>query len=104
MEGIIERRSPTQDDIKPDAGPDNKTDIEQINVNEGTADDRTISDVFLTYDDDLEKKLVRKLDMVIMPLTCALYLLAYLDRSNLGELSIFLLLCSVSDLQKYRKC
>ncbi|KAG8778846.1 hypothetical protein FRC12_024775 [Ceratobasidium sp. 428] len=32
----------------------------------------------------LEKKLVRKLDMVIMPLTCALYLLAYLDRSNLG--------------------
>ncbi|KAG8776903.1 hypothetical protein FRC12_000632 [Ceratobasidium sp. 428] len=33
----------------------------------------------------LEKKLVRKLDMVIMPLTCALYLLAYLDRSNLGN-------------------
>ncbi|KAG8705777.1 hypothetical protein FRC08_001456 [Ceratobasidium sp. 394] len=33
----------------------------------------------------LEKRLVRKLDMTIMPLTCALYLLAYLDRSNLGN-------------------
>ncbi|QRV83401.1 major facilitator superfamily transporter [Ceratobasidium sp. AG-Ba] len=36
-------------------------------------------------DPNIEKKLVRKLDMVIMPLTCALYLLAYLDRSNLGN-------------------
>jgi hypothetical protein len=35
-------------------------------------------------DGQLEKQLVRKLDMVIMPLTCALYLFAYLDRSNLG--------------------
>ncbi|OLL23631.1 High-affinity nicotinic acid transporter [Neolecta irregularis DAH-3] len=32
-----------------------------------------------------EKKLVRKLDMVIMPLTMLLYLAAYLDRSNLGN-------------------
>ncbi|CEL53770.1 putative transporter C1002,16c OS=Schizosaccharomyces pombe (strain 972 / ATCC 24843) GN=SPAC1002.16c PE=3 SV=1 [Rhizoctonia solani AG-1 IB] len=36
-------------------------------------------------DSELEKKLVRKLDAVIIPLTCALYLLAYLDRSNLGN-------------------
>ncbi|KAF8711829.1 O-Glycosyl hydrolase family 30, partial [Rhizoctonia solani] len=36
-------------------------------------------------DSQLEKKLVRKLDAVILPLTCALYLLAYLDRSNLGN-------------------
>ncbi|KAH7334497.1 MFS general substrate transporter [Rhizoctonia solani] len=36
-------------------------------------------------DTELEKKLVRKLDAVIIPLTCALYLFAYLDRSNLGN-------------------
>ncbi|TRM62229.1 major facilitator superfamily domain-containing protein [Schizophyllum amplum] len=32
-----------------------------------------------------ERRLVRKLDRTIIPLTCLLYLLAYLDRSNLGN-------------------
>ncbi|CCL99611.1 uncharacterized protein FIBRA_01629 [Fibroporia radiculosa] len=32
-----------------------------------------------------EKKLVRKLDVRIMPVACILYLFAYLDRSNLGN-------------------
>lgn len=32
-----------------------------------------------------EKKLVRKLDMRIMPIACILYLFAYLDRTNLGN-------------------
>ncbi|KAF9043545.1 MFS general substrate transporter, partial [Hymenopellis radicata] len=32
-----------------------------------------------------EKKLVRKLDWYILPITCLLYLFAYLDRSNLGN-------------------
>ncbi|KAH7913318.1 MFS general substrate transporter [Hygrophoropsis aurantiaca] len=32
-----------------------------------------------------EKRLVRKLDMRILPITCLLYLFAYLDRSNLGN-------------------
>ncbi|KAG1736128.1 uncharacterized protein EDB91DRAFT_538616 [Suillus paluster] len=32
-----------------------------------------------------EKKLLRKLDRKILPLTCTLYLLAYLDRTNLGN-------------------
>jgi len=32
-----------------------------------------------------EKRLVRKLDWRILPLTCLLYLFAYLDRSNLGN-------------------
>ncbi|CAE6511030.1 unnamed protein product [Rhizoctonia solani] len=36
-------------------------------------------------DSELERKLVRKLDAVIIPLTCALYLFAFLDRSNLGN-------------------
>ncbi|KAF8551807.1 hypothetical protein OG21DRAFT_1512271 [Imleria badia] len=32
-----------------------------------------------------EKRLVRKLDARILPITCVLYLFAYLDRSNLGN-------------------
>lgn len=83
----VERRSPAQDDTKPDdTRPDDiKPDDEQITVDEGIHEETTDSGVLLTHDDNLEKKLVRKLDMVIMPLTCALYLFAYLDRSNLGE-------------------
>ncbi|POY71015.1 hypothetical protein BMF94_5940 [Rhodotorula taiwanensis] len=36
----------------------------------------------------VEKKLVRKLDMVILPLAIGLYLSAYLDRGNLGNAKI----------------
>ncbi|EEB93627.1 hypothetical protein MPER_07685, partial [Moniliophthora perniciosa FA553] len=32
-----------------------------------------------------EKKLVRRLDKRILPITCLLYLFAYLDRTNLGN-------------------
>ncbi|KAF8756041.1 O-Glycosyl hydrolase family 30 [Rhizoctonia solani] len=46
--------------------------------------DRQWPNIAAAVDSQLEKKLVRKLDAVILPLTCALYLLAYLDRSNLG--------------------
>ncbi|KAJ1306195.1 hypothetical protein OPQ81_010904 [Rhizoctonia solani] len=35
--------------------------------------------------DKRERKLVRKLDWIIMPMSWILYLLAYLDRSNLGN-------------------
>ncbi|KAI0805978.1 MFS general substrate transporter [Irpex lacteus] len=34
---------------------------------------------------DEEKRLVRKLDIRIMPIACILYLFAFLDRSNLGN-------------------
>ncbi|OCK81213.1 MFS general substrate transporter [Lepidopterella palustris CBS 459.81] len=36
----------------------------------------------------LEKKLVRKLDLHVVPLVMALYLLAFLDRSNIGNARI----------------
>ncbi|KIK70277.1 hypothetical protein GYMLUDRAFT_213497 [Collybiopsis luxurians FD-317 M1] len=45
------------------------------------------------YDD--EKRLIRKLDRRILPITCLLYLFAYLDRSNLGN-ARFLLLCPLA--------
>ncbi|OBT78678.1 hypothetical protein VF21_02354 [Pseudogymnoascus sp. 05NY08] len=34
---------------------------------------------------DIQKQLVRKIDMNLMPLVCCLYLLAFLDRSNIGN-------------------
>lgn len=40
---------------------------------------------FLEVSSSAERKLVRKLDMRIMPIACILYLFAYLDRSNLGN-------------------
>ncbi|KAJ7689412.1 MFS general substrate transporter [Mycena rosella] len=36
-------------------------------------------------DPDEERRLVRRLDWRILPITCLLYLFAYLDRSNLGN-------------------
>lgn len=63
---------------------DLKRDIGQTESHDEKRDDSLSSNVQVSVDPQLEKKLVRKLDMVIMPLTCALYLFAYLDRSNLG--------------------
>ncbi|EIW78578.1 MFS general substrate transporter [Coniophora puteana RWD-64-598 SS2] len=42
-------------------------------------------DSILKIEPEEEKRLVRKLDLRILPITCFLYLLAYLDRSNLGN-------------------
>ncbi|KAJ7468015.1 MFS general substrate transporter [Mycena latifolia] len=39
----------------------------------------------IVVDPDEERRLVRKLDSRILPITCLLYLFAYLDRSNLGN-------------------
>ena len=43
---------------------------------------------FLTIEDEarrrLEKKLVRKLDMTLMPVVWVLYLFNYLDRNNIA--------------------
>ncbi|KAH7091054.1 major facilitator superfamily domain-containing protein [Paraphoma chrysanthemicola] len=39
-------------------------------------------------DPEIEKRVRRKLDMHIVPLVCALYLLAFLDRSNIGNARI----------------
>ncbi|KAI8077779.1 major facilitator superfamily domain-containing protein [Halteromyces radiatus] len=36
-------------------------------------------------DKEIEKKIVRKYDLRILPILCLLYLLSYLDRSNIGN-------------------
>ncbi|RYP23347.1 hypothetical protein DL767_008843 [Monosporascus sp. MG133] len=37
---------------------------------------------------DIERKLIRKLDWVLLPWLCVLYLLAFLDRTNIGNAKI----------------
>ncbi|KAH8662436.1 major facilitator superfamily domain-containing protein [Xylariales sp. PMI_506] len=39
-------------------------------------------------DPEIEKRIVRKIDMRLMPLTALIYLLCYLDRSNIGNAKI----------------
>ena len=36
-------------------------------------------------DRELERKTVLKLDLLLVPMMCALYLLAFLDRANIGN-------------------
>lgn len=50
-------------------------------ANQANADDSLV----LLDSDTEERRLLRKLDARILPLTCVLYLFAYLDRSNLGN-------------------
>lgn len=47
-----------------------------------------------TYIDPIaEKKLIRKLDLMLSPMMVLIFLVAYLDRSNIGEHLLKLLWC-----------
>ena len=62
-----------------DIGPEFVNDVESDNNSRqaytrgGTAED---------------KKLVRKQDLRILPISCGIYLLCYLDRSNIGNAKV----------------
>jgi len=43
------------------------------------------SDDNLVYDEKMTAKLVRKIDMNLVPFLALLYLLSYLDRTNIGN-------------------
>ena len=38
---------------------------------------------------EMERKVVRKMDKRLVPLVMGLYLLAYLDRSNIGQVTLY---------------
>lgn len=42
----------------------------------------------LQLDPKLDRQTVRKLDMLLIPMMCMIYLLAFLDRSNIGNARI----------------
>ena len=43
----------------------------------------------LSYDTDAEKKVLRKFDKFLLPPLAIILLIAYLDRSNLGNAKVF---------------
>jgi hypothetical protein len=52
-------------------------------IQEKDAQVGTSEEVFI--DPIAEKKLIRKLDMMLSPMMVLIFLVAYLDRSNIGE-------------------
>jgi hypothetical protein len=64
----------TSHDEKPGAGSINEKDA-QI----GTSDE-------IYIDPAAEKRLIRKLDLMLSPMMVLIFLVAYLDRSNIGKM------------------
>ena len=69
--------------------------LKELHVDEITvkANDRSIEDYEI--DPEAEKRLLRKLDWRVVPMLWFLYMLAFLDRTNIGALTLILpLLCA----------
>ena len=58
-----------------------KPDISQIEAGNNISNGENVYHVT----PEMEKRVVRKLDKRLVPLVMGLYLLAYLDRSNIGQ-------------------
>lgn len=48
-----------------------------------------VHDVAADIDVEAERKLVRKIDMMIIPFICITYLVTYIDKATLGYAAIF---------------
>ncbi|KAI0066926.1 MFS general substrate transporter [Artomyces pyxidatus] len=71
-----------EDVSSPVKGDDEKVaDAKQARIESG-ADDVSLASTTVSHE---EKRLLRKLDVRILPIACLMYLFAYLDRSNLGN-------------------
>lgn len=72
--------------------PDMATEKQQPEADIETADAAAVltptTDDELVLDRQLEKQVVRKLDWHLAPMFAALYFVAYLDRSNIGNASV----------------
>lgn len=74
-------------DVKP---PDNGENIGQT-ISHGTNLDEKASslvDVEDTYTIEEERALLRKLDLTILPMMCAIFFLQYLDKQSLSYASV----------------
>jgi hypothetical protein len=73
----------------PTKGPDtaakaDKQEMEVMKKENGDVEAAPAAPVATEIDPVIEKRVRRKLDLHIVPLLSALYLLAFLDRSNIG--------------------
>lgn len=72
------------DAIQADPAPTGELEKGQIDTRESVDDHHLHQEV----DPAVEKRVVRKIDRVVVPIVMALYLLAFLDRSNVGNARI----------------
>lgn len=61
-----------------DVTPPDKQDVMMVESASGSETD-------LGFDEKMTKKLVRKIDVYLVPFLSLLYLLSYLDRTNIGN-------------------
>jgi hypothetical protein len=62
-----------------------KPDISQVEAGNKSSNEENVYHVT----PEMERRVVRKLDKRLVPLVMGLYLLAYLDRSNIGQVAPF---------------
>lgn len=67
------------DETKLGVGTHPKSDRDEMIESASSSDDN------LVYDEKMTAKLVRKIDMNLVPFLALLYLLSYLDRTNIGN-------------------
>ena len=58
-----------------------------LDIKEGVEEPHSTGQAELTIDPKAEKRLLRKLDMFLSPMMVLFFLVAYLDRSNIGMCS-----------------
>jgi hypothetical protein len=63
---------------------DDKQEMDTMKKENGDIEAAPAASVAADIDPVIEKRVIRKLDLHIVPLLSALYLLAFLDRSNIG--------------------
>jgi hypothetical protein len=61
-----------------------KQEMDTMKKENGDVEAAPAAPVAADIDPVIEKRVIRKLDLHIVPLLSALYLLAFLDRSNIG--------------------
>lgn len=70
---------------------DDERKLSQDLIEDGSTDGNELNQIALAAryvpDTDAEKRLVRKLDVHIIPTIWVLYTLSYLDRANIGNVS-----------------
>jgi hypothetical protein len=61
-------------------------DVKELALHEEEDAPKAVANNFtVTFDRKTERQTVQKMDMLLIPVTCLIYLLSFLDRANLGN-------------------
>lgn len=67
----------------------------------GKPQDLFVEDVPTEAERKLDRQTLNRLDLILMPMTLILYLLAWLDRANVGNARV---VCSLRNIEKLANC